>query len=130
MMLAAGSLSDHRLGRGFGGVVGAVDLDVEDAVPNGVVEFDNRDTIAGHRVCGVVDQNVDGAHFGNGLLDDSSGLGGIAQVGDDGRGAASHGTDFVGHAVDVSPAHRLLVVGEGAGWAPCSGDSNIGAGSC
>ena len=92
-----------------------MDLDVEHAVPKSVVEFDYRNTVPGHRICRVVNQDIDRPQFSYGLLHDPSGLGAIAQIGDDGHGAASQGTHLFSHAIDISPPHRLLIVREGAG---------------
>ena len=56
-------------------------------------------------------------------------LHGVAQVGDDGEGAAADGADLVGDALDVSPPHRLFVFGVGFGGASGSGDGDICAGA-
>ena len=121
----AGAAGDHVLAGGAAGDEDAVEVDVEDGVPVGVGVVDGGGAFDD---AGVVDENVEVALPGDGLVDEALDGGAVGEVGGDGVGveavfreAVDDGGEFAGIAAVDDDVGAGLAEGAGHGEAESLG---------
>ena len=107
---------NHGLGYGTGAVESAAQIDIESGLPLVIAEFPNRRGDGVGNEGGVVNQHIHIAEVVEGGSDEIIGLGGVADIGGDGKGAAAEGGNFVGGGCN--------------GRGTAAGDNQVGAGFC
>ena len=128
-MLPPVTLLDQAATERAAHVEGAVQVDVDHAVPQLEIEVDDRHAVGAPRGAGVVHHDVDPAHLVDHPLGERVDRGGIGHVAHDGQRAAAERAHLVGDRLDVAPARLLLVVGVLVGRAAGTGQHHVATGA-
>ena len=125
--LAALALGVDVADRRLGAEERAAHLHVHHALEECGVQVRYRRSILAAGDGGVVDQDVDAAELADDLFDGRVGLLLVGDIESQRESTSSLGLDLLHDAVDVLPAHGLLVVRERRRIAPGAADRDIGA---